>query len=144
MGLKLHYQNISIMAIDYKVNISISTEEICRIYESSGINRPTNDKVRIQKMYAQSNLVISAWDKGTLVGISRSLTDFAYCCYLSDLAVRRDYQKQGIGQALVAETRKIIGENVNLILLAAPSAVDYYPKIGFSKMNTAFIIKKKG
>jgi len=132
------------MVIEYKVNVPVSTEEICRIYDSSGINRPTNDKIRIKKMYAESNLVISAWENGNLVGLSRSLTDYAYCCYLSDLAVSLDYQKQGIGQALVAETRKVIGENVNLILLAAPSAVDYYPKIGFSKMDAAFIIKKKG
>ncbi len=131
------------MRIDYKMNVPISTEDICRVYDSSGINRPTNEKDRIREMYKESNLVISAWDGENLVGVSRSLTDHAYCCYLSDLAVSAEYQKIGIGKQLIAETQKVIGENVNLILLAAPSAVDYYPKIGFSKMEAAFIIKRK-
>lgn len=93
-------------------------------------------------MYANSNLVATAWDEDKLVGVSRSLTDFCYCCYLSDLAVRKDYRSNGIGKKLIELTKNIIGEQTTLILLAAPAAMDYYPKVGFQKIDKGFIIKR--
>lgn len=132
-------QNIQ---IDYKVGITPMIGDIIDVYESSGINRPTNDKERIEKMYSESNLIISAWENGKLVGVSRSLTDFSYCCYLSDLAVRKEYQKYGIGKKLIELTRNEIGEQTALILLSAPGAMEYYPKVGFDKIENGFIIKR--
>ena len=130
------------MEIIYKDNIIPETDQIVDVYSSSGINRPTMDKDRIKKMFSNSNLVITAWDKDKLVGISRSLTDFCYCCYLSDLAVRKDYQKSGVGKKLIEMTKNNIGEQTALILLSAPNAMDYYPKIGFQKIDNGFIIKR--
>lgn len=129
--------------ITYKTGPTPEISAIIELYKSSGINRPIDDKERIKKMYANSNLVISAWDNDKLVGISRSLTDFSYCCYLSDLAVKKDYQKEGIGKELIAITREKIGESCMLLLLSAPEAMGYYPKIGFDMANNAFIIKRK-
>ena len=117
------------------------TDQIIELYNSSGINRPTIDKERINKMYSNSNLVITAWDNDNLVGISRSLTDFCYCCYLSDLAVRKEYQKTGIGKKLLEATKNSIGEQTTLILLSAPTAMEYYQKIGLQKIDNGFIIK---
>jgi ribosomal protein S18 acetylase RimI-like enzyme len=94
-------------------------------------------------MYANSNLVVTAWDDERLVGISRALTDFSYCCYLSDLAVANNYQKAGIGKKLIALIKELIGDECMLLLLAAPLAIDYYPKIGMEKLDNAFIIKRK-
>jgi len=37
-----------------------------------------DDHARIAAMYANSNLVIAAWDGEQLVGGSRSLTDLVY------------------------------------------------------------------
>ncbi len=130
------------MKIEYKLDIIPSTEKIIDLYNSSGINRPTSDKVRISKMYANSNLIATAWDKDKLVGIARSLTDFSYCCYLSDLAVRKEYQKDGIGKKLIALTKEKIGNQVMLLLLSAPAAMDYYPKVGFQKVGNGFIINR--
>ena len=130
------------MEIIYRTDITPDTDEIIDVYNSSGINRPIKDKERIAKMYANSNLVATAWDEDKLVGVSRSLTDFCYCCYLSDLAVRKDYQSNGIGKKLIELTKNIIGEQTTLILLAAPAAMDYYPKIGFQKIDNGFIIKR--
>jgi len=130
------------MKITYQSGIIPETEQIVDLYNSSGINRPTSDKERIRKMYASSNLVITAWDKDKLVGIARSLTDFCYCCYLSDLAVRQEYQRQGIGKKLIALTKERTGEEVTLILLAAPSAIEYYPKIGLEGISNGFIIRR--
>ncbi|MBW7889226.1 MAG: GNAT family N-acetyltransferase [Bacteroidetes bacterium] len=130
------------MNIIYRNNFIPNVKEIIEVYESSGINRPTKEKERIAKMYKHSNLIISAWDNKKLVGIARALTDFCYCCYLSDLAVRSDYQKRGIGKELIEEIKKIIKEETALILLSAPTAMDYYPKIGFDSIKNGYIIKR--
>lgn len=94
-------------------------------------------------MLDHGNVLISAWDGDKLVGVSRALTDFSFCCYLSDLAVDKDYQKMGIGKRLIDETHKVSGDSTTLILLAAPAAVEYYPKIGMEKFPECFIIKRK-
>jgi predicted N-acetyltransferase YhbS len=86
--------------------------------------------------------VVSAWDEDKLVGIARSLSDFCYCCYLSDLAVRQEYKKLGIGKKLIALTKEKIGDQSMLFLLSAPSAMDYYPKINFEKVENGFIINR--
>ena len=130
------------MEIIYRTDIRPDTEQIIDVYNSSGINRPTADNERIAKMYNNSNLIVTAWDNDKLVGISRSLTDFCYCCYLSDLAVRKDYQTSGIGKKLIELTKNEIGEQTALILLSAPTAMDYYPKVGFQKIDNAFLIKR--
>ncbi len=130
------------MEISYRTDITPDTDQIIDVYDSSGINRPTADCVRIAKMYANSNLIVTAWDKNRLVGIARSLTDYCYCCYLSDLAVRKDYQTSGIGKKLIELTKNEIGEQTALILLSAPAAMDYYPKVGFQKIDNAFLIKR--
>ncbi len=130
------------MEIVYKLGIIPETEAIIELYNSSGINRPINDKERIRKMYSNSNLVVTAWDKNQLVGISRSLTDYCYCCYLSDLAVRKEYQEHGIGKKLITLTKEKIGDQTMLLLLSSPTAMEYYPKVGFQKVDTGFIIKR--
>src|SRR5215470_491139 len=121
------------MEITYKLDTTPGTELILDLYNSSGINRPTTDSERISKMYANSNLTVTAWDKNKLVGISRSLTDFCYCCYLADLSVREEYKHRGIGRKLIQLTKEIIGDQTMLWLLAAPSAIGYYPKVCFEK-----------
>jgi predicted N-acetyltransferase YhbS len=130
------------MEIIYRYDITPDIDQIIDVYMSSGINRPTTDKERIEKMYSNSNLILTAWDNGELVGISRSLTDFCYCCYLSDLAVRKEYQTSGIGKKLLELTKNIIGEQTALILLSAPAAMDYYPKVGMQKIDNGFIIRR--
>lgn len=130
------------MEITYRLDFTPETALIIDLYNSSGINRPTSANKRIAEMYANSNLVVTAWEEDKLVGIARSLTDFCYCCYLSDLAVRKEYQKYGIGKKLIALTNERIGKQTMLLLLAAPSAMDYYPKVGFQKVNNGFIINR--
>ena len=131
------------MNIKFKTNARLRTEDIIAVFDSSRIKRPTKDSSRIQKMFEESNLVISAWKDGVLIGVARSLTDFSYCCYLSDLAVKKEYQKAGIGKTLIELTQQAIGDNCMLLLLSAPDAMGYYPKVGFDKVENGFIIKRK-
>ena len=130
------------MKITYKLDAVPPTEIIIELYDNSGLNRPTRDYERISQMYTRSNLIVTAWDKDKLVGISRSLTDFCYCCYLSDLAVREEYKRRGIGKRLIELTKEKVGEESMLLLLSAPSAMEYYPKVGLEKVDNGFIIKR--
>jgi len=130
------------MTITYKSDVMPATEVIVDLYNSAGLNRPTTDYRRISQMYVNSNLIVTAWDEDELVGISRSLTDFSYCCYLSDLAVREGYKRKGIGRRMIEITKEVVGGQTMLLLLAAPSAMEYYPKVGLEKVENGFIIKR--
>ncbi|HWV75180.1 MAG TPA: GNAT family N-acetyltransferase [Pseudosphingobacterium sp.] len=130
------------MNILYKSDVIPSTEQIIELYNDAPLTRPTSDSLRIKKMYEQSNLVITAWDENELIGIARSLTDFCYACYLSDLAVKKPYQKLGIGRELISLTKKEIGDQSMLLLLSVETALEYYPKIGMRKVENGFIINR--
>jgi N-acetylglutamate synthase-like GNAT family acetyltransferase len=129
--------------IEYRHNYPLDPNEVVRVFDASGIVRPTSDPARIARMFAAPSLVISAWQDGRLVGVSRSLTDYSYCCYLSDLAVDKALQGEGIGRELVKRTQAAVGDEVSLILLSAPGAMSYYPAIGFQKADNAFVIRRK-
>lgn len=127
------------MNITYRTDIKPKTDEIIELYFSATLKRPITDKQRIKEMYDHSNLIVTAWDNDKLVGISRSLSDFVYCCYLSDLAVKKEYQSKGIGKKLIEITKeKAGGMQITLILLSAPAAMEYYPKIGLEKADNCF------
>lgn len=128
--------------IDYRRDVPLRTEDILRVFQASGIRRPIDDAARIGRMFAQSNLVLSAWEGERLVGVCRALTDFSYCCYLSDLAVDRTCQHQGIGRELVERARTLLGEEVSIILLSAPEAMDFYPRLGFEPVTNGFIVRR--
>lgn len=131
------------MVISYKVNAKIEAHQLAELFSSSGIKRPVDDLNRVKRMIDHANLTITAWDGEKLVGVARAFTDFSFCCYLSDLAVDKDYQKHGIGHELVNEVLKQIGDESNLLLLAAPESMDYYPKIGFDRVGNAYLIPRK-
>ena len=130
------------MNIEYRHNFALDPADIARVFDSSGIKRPTDNTPRLSRMFAASNLVISAWSNGVLVGVCRALTDFSYCCYLSDLAVDQAFQKHGIGKELIRRVQDTVGNEVSIILLSAPDAMSYYPAVGFAKAENAFVIKR--
>jgi GNAT superfamily N-acetyltransferase len=129
--------------IEYRHNLPLDPADVARLFEASGITRPTQDLPRIARMFANANLIISAWSGDTLVGVARALTDHAYCCYLSDLAVDKAFQAHGIGKELIRRTRAVIGDEVSLILMSAPGAMQYYPKMGFMAAENAFVVRRK-
>jgi predicted N-acetyltransferase YhbS len=133
------------VSITYRSDIKITAQDFIALLRRSTLDqrRPVDDSVRIQKMLDHGNVLVTAWAEEKLVGVSRALTDFSFCCYLSDLAVDEAYQHQGIGKELVRRTHEVAGEQTALILLAAPTAVSYYPKIGMEQFPHCFIIKRK-
>lgn len=106
--------------------------------------RPVHDAERIENMLKHANILVTAWHNDLLVGVSRAMSDFSFCCYLSDLAVDVKYQKQGIGKELIRLTHEVSGlDTTNLILLAAPAATKYYPKIGMEQFTDCFLSRRK-
>ena len=128
--------------ITYKVNEPITTEEFIKVLKTSTLaeRRPMNDLKCMKGMVENSNLTVSAIYGDKLIGIARSVTDFHYCCYLSDIAVDAEYQNKGIGKELIRITMQQLGKHCKLILISAPAAIDYYPKLGFKKHPQAWYI----
>ncbi|MFO7538989.1 MAG: GNAT family N-acetyltransferase [Chloroflexota bacterium] len=128
--------------IVYRYGNDLDIDQVIELYRAStlGERRPVDDRECMVAMIAQANLVVTAWDDSLLVGIARTLTDFCYVGYLSDLAVRQSHQRQGIGVQLIQKTREQMGSRSKLILLAAPQAVDYYPRIGFTPHHSAWLL----
>lgn len=131
------------MNIIYSLDRRPTAEEIIELYDNAGLPRPTNDTERMQKMVDNSSIVVSAWDEELLVGVARSITDWVWACYLADLAVRHEYKKEGIGKKLIDLTREKVGDQSMILLLSVPSAMEYYPKVGFVKQESSFIINRK-
>lgn len=127
--------------IGYRIGNDLDLDEVIALYVAStlGERRPVDDRERMGRMLKEANLVVTAWDGNELVGISRSMTDFAYATYLSDLAVHIAYQKKGIGKELIRRTQ-LAAPQARIILLAAPKAVGYYPHIGFTQHPSAWIL----
>ena len=132
------------MSVDYSLEPHLSAGEFQTILIASTLaeRRPVQDLARLDKMLRNADLVVTARDAGRLVGVARAITDFSYCCYLSDLAVDAGRQRQGIGRRLIEETRMAAGEGCSLILLAAPAAEGYYPKIGMKPVSSGWIIAR--
>src|SRR5687767_7329980 len=130
--------------VQYSTNKRITVEEFIDVLKRSTLDqrRPVHDHARIKKMLDHGNILVTAWVDNKLVGVSRALSDFSFCCYLSDLAVDEEYQHRGIGKELIRLTHETAGKQVTLILLAAPAAEKYYPKIGMEKFDHCFIIKR--
>jgi len=119
----------------------LSVAEFVDVLERSGLagRRPVADPTRIGTMLERADLIVTARAGGVLIGIARSVTDFSYCCYLSDLAVDRQWQGRGIGTALMARTWTAAGgEGVRCILLSAPAAVGFYEKVGLERHPNCF------
>jgi ribosomal protein S18 acetylase RimI-like enzyme len=132
------------MKIVYSSSTNISADQAIDLYIRStlGERRPIHNREAFENMYKHANLIISAWDEDKLIGISRSLTDFSYVAYLSDLAVDVQYQKQGVGKRLIQETKAKLEQDCMLVLLAAPKAREYYGPLGFEKHPSAWTLKK--
>jgi GNAT superfamily N-acetyltransferase len=130
------------MDIQYHADRKISEVDFVDLLRRSTLaeRRPVKDAKCIHAMLRHADLLCTAWDGELLVGVARSVTDFEYCCYLSDLAVDQAYQKRGIGKKLIELTKSKLGRRANLILLAAPKAQEYYPKIGFDAHPSAWIL----
>jgi GNAT superfamily N-acetyltransferase len=120
----------------------LSVEEFIDVLRRSTLaeRRPADDPETIRRMLEHAGVIVTARVDGLLVGISRAITDFSYCTYLSDLAVDEAYQRRGIGKDLIRRTHEAAGRQTHLILLAAPKARGYYPRIGMTGHDSCWMI----
>lgn len=134
------------MTISYAIEDAPGAEEFIDVLNRSGLaeRRPVDKPDVMQGMVDNADLWVTARDAtGLLVGIARSLTDFSYCCYLSDLAVDKNCQRAGIGKELLRRTKKASGgDKITMLLLSAPDGMDYYPKAGLDKFDNCFGVRR--
>ncbi|MGE3408749.1 MAG: GNAT family N-acetyltransferase [Pirellulales bacterium] len=130
--------------IDYRTESSLSSAEFIDVLRRSTLNerRPVDDPVAIAGMLQNAAVIVTARDNGLLVGVSRAISDFHFCTYLSDLAVDQAYQRRGIGQELIRRTHAAAGLNTTLYLVAAPQAQSYYPHIGMQQHPSCWWIPR--
>ena len=131
--------------IAYELEPDLSADEFIDVLVRSTLaeRRPVDDRTIIEGMLAQASLIVTARWSGRLVGVSRAITDFHYCTYLSDLAVDEAFQRQGIGKELIRRTHAAAGLHTTLILLSAPKATTYYPHIGMTRHESCWIIPRQ-
>ena len=132
--------------IIYQLEPSLGAAEFIAVLRRSTLaeRRPVDDLPRIEQMLRQADIVLTArTTDGLLVGISRAITDFCYCCYLSDLAVDQAYQGRGIGKELIHRTQEAAGPQAKLTLLAAPAARSYYPHIGLTHHDSCWTLERQ-
>lgn len=131
--------------ITYQLEPDLSPAEFIEVLQRSTLaeRRPVAEAERIAAMLARADVVVTAREGSLLVGVSRAITDFAYCTYLSDLAVDEAFQRQGIGRELIRRTHEAAGLDTLLVLLAAPKARDYYPHIGMQGHDSCWIIPRQ-
>lgn len=135
------------MMIRWNIENDLTADEFIDVLMRSGLaaRRPVDERERVATMLENSNLIVTARDgDGRLIGVSRCITDYAYCCYCSDLAVDRKQHGQGIGRELVRRSQEAAGDGATFLLLSAPDVEDYYLHTGFEKFETCYGIRRKG
>jgi GNAT superfamily N-acetyltransferase len=130
--------------IQYKLNLKLTTDEFINILNRStlGERRPIDDKECIDDMIENADIIVLAIDSDKIVGVARAVTDYNYCCYLSDLAMEQKYQKNVIGKQLISKVQEQLNDKCKIILLSALDATEYYPKIRFTKHSSAWILTR--
>lgn len=133
------------MSIQYRTDPDLSADEFIDILRRSTLaeRRPVEDRNRIERMLRNADIIVTARIDELLVGVSRAITDFSYCTYLSELAVDAEFRKRGIGQQLIEQTHAIAGLGTRLVLIAAPGARSYYPHIGMIPHDSCWMCEPK-
>jgi ribosomal protein S18 acetylase RimI-like enzyme len=129
----------------YSTTDPVTVAEFKDVLQRSGLGprRPVDDAACLEGMLRHANLIATCWRGTLLIGVARSVTDFHYCCYLSDLAVDSAHQKQGVGTRLIRLTQAALGARAQIVLLSAPAAVEYYPHIGFERHPQAWVLPRE-
>jgi predicted N-acetyltransferase YhbS len=132
--------------IAYALEPGLSVEEFIDVLVRSTLaeRRPVDQPGRIKTMLEKADVIVTARSAGKLVGVARSISDFAFCTYLSDLAVDVAFQRRGIGRELIRRSHEAAGLQTLLLLLAAPAARDYYPHVGMTRHDSCWIVPRQG
>ena len=133
------------VSVEYKINQPITVAQFIGLLKRStlGERRSIEDRACMAGMLSNSNLTVSAWDNAEIVCIARSMTDFHYACYLSDLAESKKYQKTDIGRQLQILTQQQLGPSCSLILIAAPAANAYYEHLGYTNNQRCWVLERE-
>jgi ribosomal protein S18 acetylase RimI-like enzyme len=122
--------------VDFRIehnSININWEEVREVINKAGLS--TQSVEIIQKAFENSFLRIFIFDENKLIGTGRVISDGLYQAAIYDIAVLPEYQSKGVGRIIMEGLHKDL-EGFNVILYAKPTAVNFYKKLGYSKMLT--------
>lgn len=126
--------------ISYDLEPDLNVADFATLLQSSGLApRRPSEMDQLEAMLRGAQLIVTARDNAQLIGVARSITDWAYCLYCSDLCVDAGYQGRGIGKALLARTASEAPGIKTCLLLSAPAAVSFYEAAGYTRHSGAFI-----
>ncbi|MDD3162030.1 MAG: GNAT family N-acetyltransferase [Bacteroidales bacterium] len=112
----------------------IDFKEVVAIIKSVGMKY--HDPVVQERAFRNSTSTIFIFDKETLVGFGRAISDGVSQAAIYDVAIEPSYQGKGLGKMVIQTIREEL-PGFNLILYASPGKEDFYRKNGFFKMRTA-------
>ncbi|MBQ2976032.1 MAG: GNAT family N-acetyltransferase [Clostridia bacterium] len=113
--------------------VDYNEQEILPIYESVGWRNYTQRPQMLKEAYAHSLKIYAAYVNNKLAGIIRVVGDGASVVFVQDLLVYPEYQRQGIGTALL----KMIMEEyqnvyqMHLMTDNTEKTIAFYQSLGF-------------
>ena len=121
--------------MDIKFDYNITSDEFLEMVESVGWK--TYSKKQIDNALANTMYMVKATVDGKLAGIGRVVGDSSIVCMLTDICVKPEFQKHGIGLKIVEELKNLIssnvheGEKMQIELTPTAGNESFYQKAGF-------------
>ena len=121
--------------MDIKLDYNITSDEFLEMVESVGWK--TYSKKQINNALANTMYMVKATVDGKLAGIGRVVGDYSIVCMLTDVCVKPEFQKHGIGLKIVEELKNLIssnvheGEKMQIELTPTAGNESFYQKAGF-------------
>ncbi|MBE5874024.1 MAG: GNAT family N-acetyltransferase [Lachnospiraceae bacterium] len=116
-----------------KEYIDYNEQEILPLYESVGWINYTKNPVMLREAYKHSLKIYAAYLNEQLVGLIRVVGDGFSVVFVQDILVYPEYQRQGIGTALLKKVLEEFSGVYQLHLLTdnTEKTVAFYKSFGF-------------
>ncbi|MBU3156988.1 GNAT family N-acetyltransferase [Clostridium estertheticum] len=128
--------------IMYNTDKKVDYDKLKTLFNEVGWNDKTEDNNRLLLMVENSQIVVTAWDEGRMVGFARCTTDYVFNGQINNVVVDSKYRKKGIGKNLI----NIIfnsSQQVTYMLRGSISNEEFYRSLGFEDGPISLIYKRK-
>lgn len=120
--------------MEIKEYIGFVKDEIINLYASVGWRNYTDHPDMLGRAYLHSLCILGAYESDLLIGIIRAVGDGASILFIQDMIVHPDYQRRGIGTALLKEIMERYSEvyQMELITDNTEKTIAFYKSVGFA------------
>lgn len=109
---------------------AIEEPEIVALYEANGWSS-AKKPAQLLAGLRNSHALVTARVAGRLVGIGNAISDGHLVVYFPHLLVHPEYQRRGIGRAMMEALLQRYGGYHQFMLTADGDAVEFYASLGF-------------